>query len=64
MSSTGSDRTDRPLIAVVGATGQQGGATARALLAEGARVRALVRDPGGERARALADAGPSWSAPT
>ncbi|MBB3086690.1 NmrA/HSCARG family protein [Geodermatophilus sabuli] len=34
-----------PLLAVVGATGQQGGATARALLDAGARVRALVRDP-------------------
>ncbi|MGY1621093.1 NmrA/HSCARG family protein [Geodermatophilus sp. SYSU D00965] len=44
-----------PVIAVVGATGQQGGATARALLAAGARVRALVRDP--DRARDLADRG-------
>ncbi|MGY1640891.1 NmrA/HSCARG family protein [Geodermatophilus sp. SYSU D00703] len=44
-----------PVIAVVGATGQQGGATARALLDAGARVRALVRDPA--RARDLADRG-------
>jgi uncharacterized protein YbjT (DUF2867 family) len=34
-----------PVIAVVGSTGQQGGATARALLSAGATVRALVRDP-------------------
>ncbi|GAA0233406.1 NmrA/HSCARG family protein [Cryptosporangium japonicum] len=32
-------------VLVVGATGQQGGATARALLAAGVGVRALVRDP-------------------
>jgi uncharacterized protein YbjT (DUF2867 family) len=44
-----------PVIAVVGATGQQGGATARVLLDAGARVRALVRDPA--RARDLADRG-------
>jgi uncharacterized protein YbjT (DUF2867 family) len=44
-------------IAVVGATGQQGGAIVDALLARGARVRALVRDPGSDRARALAARG-------
>lgn len=44
-------------IAVFGATGNQGGAVTDALLAQGARVRALVRDPGSERARALADQG-------
>ncbi|MGY1662273.1 NmrA/HSCARG family protein [Geodermatophilus sp. SYSU D00705] len=44
-----------PVIAVVGATGQQGGATARALLDAGARVRALVRDPA--KAHDLADRG-------
>lgn len=43
--------------AVVGATGQQGGATARTLLAAGVGVRALVRRPDAEAARALADAG-------
>ena len=32
------------VVAVVGATGQQGGATARALLSAGVAVRALVRD--------------------
>src|SRR5664279_2007165 len=44
-------------FAVIGATGQQGGATARALLAAGAGVRALVRDVGAETARALAAEG-------
>ncbi|MBB3674408.1 NmrA/HSCARG family protein [Modestobacter versicolor] len=48
---------DTPLVAVVGATGQQGGATARALLADGGRVRALVRDPAKPAARALAERG-------
>ncbi|WP_164700250.1 NmrA/HSCARG family protein [Modestobacter sp. KNN46-3] len=48
---------DGPLVAVVGATGQQGGATARALLAAGVRVRALVRDPGKATAQALAARG-------
>jgi uncharacterized protein YbjT (DUF2867 family) len=45
------------LIAVIGGTGQQGGATARALLAAGAPVRALVRDPAAAAAVALRDAG-------
>ena len=49
--------TDGPLVAVVGATGQQGGATAGALLDAGARVRALVRDPAKPAARALAERG-------
>ncbi|HEY9328287.1 MAG TPA: NmrA/HSCARG family protein [Streptomyces sp.] len=38
---------------VVGATGQQGGATARALLATGIPVRALVRSPDTARAKAV-----------
>ena len=46
-----------PVFAVVGATGQQGGATARALLAAGERVRGLTRNPASDAARALADAG-------
>jgi uncharacterized protein YbjT (DUF2867 family) len=33
------------VVAVVGATGRQGGAAANPLLAAGAEVRALVRDP-------------------
>lgn len=45
------------IILVTGATGQQGGATAKRLLADGWRVRALVRDPSAEAARALAGAG-------
>ncbi len=40
-------------VLVTGATGKQGGATARALRAAGVPVRALVRDPGSERARAV-----------
>ncbi|MEV0822041.1 NmrA family NAD(P)-binding protein [Nonomuraea rubra] len=40
-------------VLVTGATGQQGGATARALLAAGTPVRALVRDPATERAKAI-----------
>src|SRR6202166_1502112 len=38
---------DRKLIAVIGATGQQGGGVVRALQASGQfKVRALSRDPG------------------
>lgn len=44
-------------VLVTGATGQQGGAVARALLAEGHRVRALTRRPDGEPARALENLG-------
>lgn len=45
------------LVLVTGATGKQGGATARRLLATGRPVRALVRDPQSAAARALAAAG-------
>ncbi|MEV4753225.1 NmrA/HSCARG family protein [Streptosporangium sp. NPDC049248] len=45
--------TDPAPVLVTGATGQQGGATARALLATGVPVRALVRDPTTDRARAV-----------
>ena len=45
------------LIAVAGATGQQGGATARHLLERGFRVRGLTRDTGSEAARKLQAAG-------
>ncbi|MGW1412667.1 NmrA/HSCARG family protein [Streptomyces sp. NPDC002403] len=41
------------IVLVTGATGQQGGATARALLAAEVPVRALVRDPGSKRAQAI-----------
>ena len=44
-------------IAVFGGTGQQGGAVIDALLSRGAPVRALVRSPESEKARALADRG-------
>jgi uncharacterized protein YbjT (DUF2867 family) len=49
-------RQDR-LILVTGATGHQGGATARHLLQQGFRVRALTRDPAKPSARALAERG-------
>ncbi|MGK5639439.1 NmrA/HSCARG family protein [Streptomyces sp. URMC 126] len=42
-----------PTIAVTGATGAQGGATARALLAAGRRVRALTRRPDSTAAEEL-----------
>ncbi|MEV4509974.1 NmrA family NAD(P)-binding protein [Dactylosporangium sp. NPDC049525] len=45
--------TDPAPVLVTGATGQQGGATARALLAAGIPVRALVRDPATDRAKAV-----------
>ena len=46
-----------PPILVTGATGKQGGATVRRLLAEGRPVRALVRDTAAPAAAALAAAG-------
>ena len=48
------------IIAVVGATGAQGGGLVRAILADpggGFRVRALTRDPGSDKAKTLAEAG-------
>jgi uncharacterized protein YbjT (DUF2867 family) len=45
--------TESAPVLVTGATGLQGGATARALLAAGVPVRALVRDPATERAKAV-----------
>lgn len=45
------------IIAVTGATGQQGGAVARKLLADGWNVRALTRDVNKPAAQALAEAG-------
>ncbi|AWN28361.1 NmrA family NAD(P)-binding protein [Streptomyces sp. NEAU-S7GS2] len=44
------------VVAVAGSTGQQGGAVARRLLADGWTMRALTRDPTSPGARALADA--------
>ncbi|WP_375754943.1 NmrA/HSCARG family protein [Corallococcus exercitus] len=49
--------TKSETVLVLGATGQQGGATARALLRDGWRVRALVRAPSSAKARALEAAG-------
>ncbi|MFQ5617154.1 MAG: NmrA/HSCARG family protein [Anaerolineales bacterium] len=48
---------DSKIILVTGATGQQGGATARHLLRRGWPVRALTRNPDSPAAQALADAG-------
>jgi uncharacterized protein YbjT (DUF2867 family) len=48
---------DQGVILVTGATGQQGGAVARELLAGGYRVRAMTRKPESEKARALAALG-------
>ena len=45
------------IIAVTGATGQQGGAVARKLLAEGWKVRALTRDLNKPAAQELASLG-------
>ncbi|WP_026554286.1 NmrA/HSCARG family protein [Arthrobacter sp. 35W] len=57
MSTRFSAPTGAPLVAVVGGTGKQGGSVIDALLAHGARVRALVRDPDTPKARALAERG-------
>jgi uncharacterized protein YbjT (DUF2867 family) len=47
----------RPPILVIGGTGAQGGATARALLARGHRVRVLARNPTSPAALDLRDSG-------
>jgi uncharacterized protein YbjT (DUF2867 family) len=44
-------------IAVLGSTGQQGGAVARACLKAGWKVRGLTRNAQGRSAQALAQAG-------
>ena len=52
--------TEKKIIAIVGATGAQGGGLARAILedpAGGFSVRALTRKPDSEKARALAERG-------
>lgn len=49
--------TSPSFVLVAGATGKQGGAVARALLASRVPVHALVRDTGTERAAALRDLG-------
>lgn len=45
------------VVVISGATGQQGGATARALAGKGFSIRALTRNPGGDAAKALAAQG-------
>ncbi|HKV18826.1 MAG TPA: NmrA/HSCARG family protein [Mycobacterium sp.] len=50
------DSSIRP-VAVIGATGKQGGAVVDALTKAGVKVRAAVRDPGAPRALALAERG-------
>jgi uncharacterized protein YbjT (DUF2867 family) len=52
--------SDRKIIAVVGATGQQGSGLVKAILADpsgGFAARAITRDPNSDRARALARLG-------
>ena len=49
--------TTKRRVLVSGATGQQGGAVARALLSRGHRVKALTRKPDSDAARRLASAG-------
>jgi uncharacterized protein YbjT (DUF2867 family) len=54
------DRTDKKIIAVVGATGAQGGGLVNAILKDKKgpfAVRAITRDPNSAKAKALADAG-------
>ena len=48
---------NKRVILVFGATGQQGGSVAAALLKAGWSVRALVRDPASNKSAALRDAG-------
>lgn len=56
--ATSNERADAGrTVLVFGATGQQGGAVAAALREAGWPVRALVRDPSSEKARALAHEG-------
>src|SRR6202035_4528399 len=49
--------TTKRSVLVTGATGQQGGAVARALLSRGHRVKALTRKPDSDAARQLMSAG-------
>jgi uncharacterized protein YbjT (DUF2867 family) len=47
----------RPPITVIGATGQQGGAVVNALLEHAVPIRAVTRNPNGDKARTLAHRG-------
>ncbi len=50
--------SDKKTVLITGATGQQGGAVARQLLAQGGfKIRAMTRKPGGAAAESLAKAG-------
>src|SRR6185503_3476116 len=49
--------SQRRMVLVTGATGQQGGALASLLLKQGQRVRAITRNTGSPRARALSQQG-------
>ena len=58
---------DKKIIAVVGATGTQGGGLVRAILADpngGFAARAITRDPSKDKAKALAAAGAEVVRPT
>lgn len=50
-------KVGQDIVLITGATGQQGGATARELLAAGHKVRAMTRKPDSEAAKALAARG-------
>lgn len=49
--------SDKKFVLVTGATGQQGGAVAKALIQKGHRVRGITRNVSSEKAKALASAG-------
>jgi uncharacterized protein YbjT (DUF2867 family) len=53
MNTSLAPATSGRLIAVIGATGKQGGSVVDALLDQGLTLRALVRDPGSAAAQAL-----------
>lgn len=57
MNTNDTLRTNDGPVAVIGSTGQQGGAVVSALLDRGVPVRALVRDPSAPRAQHLSRAG-------
>jgi uncharacterized protein YbjT (DUF2867 family) len=57
MNTSLAPATSGRLIAVIGATGKQGGSVVDALLDEGHSARALVRDSGSAAAQALRDRG-------
>ena len=57
---TDKQKTDKKIIAVMGATGSQGGGLVRAILNDkngSFAARAITRNPNSEKAKALADAG-------